>query len=140
MSLLRTETAYPRFSTTLFNIFAGVALLLAASGLYSVVSFVVARRTHEFGIRIALGAQTLDVLRLVVGMTVRLMLGGISVGLACSLALNRIIANYVTGWDPKDPLAFAAVIATLLGAALLASLLPARRAISIQPATALRHD
>ena len=138
--LMRTETAYPRFSTTLFSIFAFVALLLAASGLYSVVSFVVARRTHEFGIRIALGARTADVLRLVAGMTIRLMIAGISIGLVTSLALNGLIANYVTGWDPKDPTAFAAVIATLLGTALLASLFPARRAISIQPTTALRHD
>ena len=122
---MRAETAYPRFSTTLFSIFASVALLLAASGLYSVVSFVVARRTHEFGIRIALGAGYADVLRLVAGMTARLMLIGIAIGLACSLALNRVIANHVTGWDPKDPVAFAAVIATLLAAALLASLLPA---------------
>ena len=137
---MRRETAYPRFSTTLFSIFASVALLLAASGLYSVVSYVVARRTHEFGIRMALGARAPDVLRLVAGMTVRLMTMGLVIGLACSLALNRVIANYVTGWDPKDPLAFAAVIATLLAAALLASLLPARRAISIQPMTALRHD
>jgi putative ABC transport system permease protein len=138
--VMRTQTAYPRFSTTLFSIFAGVALLLAASGLYSVVSYVVARRTHEFGIRIALGAGAADVLRLVAGMTARLMIVGILIGLGCSLALNRVIANYVIGWDPKDPLAFAAVIATLLGAAVLASLLPARRAISIQPMNALRHD
>jgi predicted permease len=138
--VLRTQTAYPRFSTTLFSIFAGVALLLAAPGLYSVVSYVVARRTHEFGIRMALGARAVDVLRLVAAMTIRLMILGILLGLACSLALNRVIANYVTGWDPKDPLAFAAVIATLLGAALLASLPPARRAVSIQPMTALRHD
>ncbi|MES1260502.1 MAG: ABC transporter permease [Acidobacteriota bacterium] len=137
---MRAETAYPRFSTTLFSIFAGVALLLAASGLYSVVSYVVARRTHEFGIRMALGAGTADVLRLVAGMTARLMLTGIALGLLCSLALNRVIANYVTGWDPKDPLAFMAVIATLLVAAALASLIPARRAIVIQPMTALRHD
>jgi predicted permease len=137
---IRAETAYPRFSTTLFSIFASVALLLAASGLYSVVSYVVARRTHEFGIRIALGAGAMDVLRLVAGMTARLMITGILTGLACSLALNRVIANYVSGWDPKDPVAFVAVIATLLAAALLASLLPARRAISIQPMNALRHD
>jgi predicted permease len=137
---MRRETAYPRFSTTLFSIFASVALLLAVSGLYSVVSYVVARRTHEFGIRMALGARAADVLRLVAGMTVRLMILGIAIGLAASLALNRVIANYVTGWDPKDPLAFAAVVATLLAAAVLASLLPARRAISIQPMTALRHD
>jgi len=138
--VMQTQTAYPRFSTTLFSIFAGVALLLAASGLYSVVSFVVARRTREFGIRIALGARTTDVLRLVAGMTVWLMLVGIAIGLACSVALNRVIANYVTGWDPKDPFAYVAVIATLFAAALLASLLPARRAISIEPTTALRHD
>ena len=137
---MRTETAYPRFSTTLFSIFAGVALLLAASGLYSVVSYVVARRTHEFGIRMALGAQRADVLGLVARMTVRLMIAGIALGLAGSLALNGVIANYVTGWDPKDPLAFTMVVATLLGAALLASLLPARRAIAIQPMSALRHD
>jgi predicted permease len=137
---ITAETAYPRFSTTLFSIFAGVALLLAGSGLYSVVSYVVARRTHEFGIRLALGARSADVLRLVAGMTARLMIIGIAIGLACSLALNRVIANYVTGWDPKDPLAFIAVIVTLLSAALLASLLPARRAVSIQPMTALRHD
>jgi len=137
---MQRETAYPRFSTTLFSIFASVALLLSASGLYSVVSYVVARRTHEFGIRIALGAGAADVLRLVAGMTVRLMVIGILIGLGCSLALNRVIANYVSGWDPRDPMAFVAVIATLLGAALLASVLPARRAISIQPMNALRHD
>jgi len=71
---------------------------------------------------------------------VRLMVIGILIGLGCSLALNRVIANYVSGWDPRDPMAFVAVIATLLGAALLASVLPARRAISIQPMNALRHD
>ncbi len=137
---LRTDFAYPRFSTTLFSIFAAVALLLASSGLYSVVSYVVARRTHEFGIRMALGARSSDLLSLVAGTTARLMSAGIAIGLACSLALNRVTANYVTGWDPKDPVAFAAVIATLIGAALLASLLPARRAVSIQPVRALRHD
>lgn len=137
---LRTDFAYPRFSTTLFSIFAGVALLLASSGLYSVVSYLVARRTHEFGIRMALGARSADLLSLVAGMTARLMSAGIAIGLACSLALNRVTAKYVTGWDPKDPVAFAAVIATLIAAALLASLLPARRAVSIQPLRALRHD
>jgi ABC-type antimicrobial peptide transport system permease subunit len=136
----RFETAYPRFSTTLFSIFAGVALLLAASGLYSVVSYVVARRTHEFGIRMALGANAADVLRLVVWMTARLMIAGIGIGLGCSLALSRVIANYVSGWDPKDPVAYIAVTVTLLGAALLASWLPARRSIAIQPMMALRHE
>jgi predicted permease len=134
------ETAYPRFSTTLFSIFAGFALLLAASGLYSVVSYVVARRTHEFGVRMALGAQTGDVLGLVLWMTGRLMIAGLAIGLACSLALSGVIANYVSGWDPKDPIAFIAVAVTLFGAAVVASWMPARRAVAIQPMVALRHE
>jgi putative ABC transport system permease protein len=137
---LRFETAYPRFSTTLFGIFAAVALLLSVSGLYSVVSYVVARRTHEFGIRMALGARKPDVLRIVAGTTMRLMLIGIVLGLGCTFMMTHVIATYVTGWNPKDPLAFVAVIAALLAASLMASIMPARRAVSIQPISALRHD
>jgi predicted permease len=137
---LRFETAYPRFSTTLFGIFAAVALLLSVSGLYSVVSYVVAHRTHEFGIRMALGARQSDVLRIVAGTTMRLMIIGIVLGLGCTFMMTRVIATYVTGWNPKDPLAFVAVIAALLAASLLASIMPARRAVSIQPISALRHD
>jgi putative ABC transport system permease protein len=138
--LLRFDTAYPRFSTTLFGIFAAVALLLSVSGLYSVVSYVVARRTHEFGIRMALGARKPDVLRIVAGTTIRLMIIGIVLGLGCTFMLTRVIATYVTGWNPKDPLAFVAVVAVLLAASLLASVVPAHRAASIQPISALRHD
>jgi predicted permease len=136
----RFETAYPRFSMTLFSIFAAVALLLAASGIYSVVAYVVARRTHEFGIRMALGANRGDVLGLVVRMTARLMVAGIAIGLGCSLALSRVIANYVSGWHANDPAAFIGVTVTLSVAALLASWFPARRAVAIQPMQALRHE
>jgi putative ABC transport system permease protein len=138
--LTQQDRAYPQFSTTLFSIFAAVGLLLAATGLFSVVSFVVARRTHEFGIRMALGAQSGDILRLISGMTARLILTGILIGLAASLALSRVTAKYVDGWDPRDPLAFASVATVLLVVALAASWIPARRAMAIQPSAALRHE
>src|SRR5207249_4130495 len=124
---------YPLFSTTLFSIFASVGLILAATGLYSVVSFIVTRRTHEFGIRMALGARRSDVLSLVMGMTARLMFTGIAIGLVGSVALSRLISNFVQGWDPKDPIAFLAVIGVLLAVAFVACWLPTRRATSIQP-------
>jgi putative ABC transport system permease protein len=136
----RFATSYPRFSTTLFGVFAAVALALAASGIYSVISYVVARRTHEFGIRMALGAKAADVLALVAGMTLRLMIAGILIGLVCTLALTGVIANYVTGWNPKDPGAFIAVACILLGVGIVAAWLPTRRALRIQPMTALRHE
>ena len=139
-SLADRERAYPRFSTTLFSIFASVGLVLAATGLYSVVSFVVTRRTHEFGIRMALGARGKDILRLVVGMTARLMFAGVAIGLVSSLALSRVIANYVKEWDAKDPLAFFGVTTILLIVALVACWFPASRATAIQPLVALRHE
>jgi len=134
------ERAYPRFSATLFSVFAFVGLLLAATGLYSVISYTVSRRTHEFGIRMALGAQRTDVLRLVLGLTAALTAAGVGIGLAGSLALNRIIARYVAAWDPNDPIAYIAVSLVLGAVALLACWLPARRAIEIQPMLALRHE
>jgi predicted permease len=134
------ERAYPRFSTTLFSIFAAVGLLLAATGIYSLVSFTVSRRTHEFGIRMALGALPMDVVRLVLRATARLMTSGIAIGLVVSLALSRMIQRYVYGWNPKDPVAFIAVIFVLIVVALFACWLPAQRAAKIQPSKALRHE
>jgi predicted permease len=136
----RWDSAYPRFSTALFSIFAGVGLLLAAMGLYSVVSYVVSRRTHEFGLRMALGASETDVLGLVAGTTARLVLGGFLIGLAGSLALGSVIAHYVSGWNPRDPVAYLAVSGILLAVAAIATFVPARRAIAIQPMVALRHE
>jgi putative ABC transport system permease protein len=91
------ERTYPRFSTTLFSIFAAVGLLLASTGMYSLVSYTVSRRTHEFGIRMALGARPRDVLLLVIGTTTRLMAAGIAIGLAASLALSSVTARYISG-------------------------------------------
>jgi predicted permease len=138
--LSRFERAYPRFSMTLFSIFAAVALLLAATGLYSVVSYTVAQRTHEFGIRMALGAQRHHVLRLAAGSMTALIAIGTVIGLTGSMALSRMISRFVEGWNPRDPVAYVAVAAVLTFTGLLACWFPARRATAIDPMTALRHD
>ena len=138
--LSRFERAYPRFSMTLFSIFAVVALLLAATGLYSVVSYTVAQRTHEFGIRMALGAQRGHVLRLVAGSMMALIAVGTVIGLTGSIALSRVISRFIEGWNPRDPVAYATVAAVLLFTGLLACWFPARRATAIDPMTALRRD
>jgi putative ABC transport system permease protein len=138
--LSRFERAYPRFSTTLFSIFAAVGLLLAATGLYSVVSYTVAQRTHEFGIRMALGAQRHHVLRLVAGSMMVLIAIGTAAGLASSMALSQVTSRFVEGWNPRDPVAYVAVAAVLVLTGLLACWIPARRATAIDPIAALRHD
>jgi predicted permease len=138
--LSRFERAYPRFSMTLFSIFAAVALLLAATGLYSVVSYTVAQRTHEFGIRMALGAQRAHVLRLVAGSMMALIALGTVIGLTGSIALGRVISRFIEGWNPRDPIAYVTVAAVLVLTGLLACWFPARRATAIDPVQALRGD
>ena len=105
---------------TLFTIFAAVALLLAATGLYSVVSYTVAQRTHEFGIRMALGAQRRHVLQLVGASTMALLGVGAVIGLAGSLALSSVISGFIEGWNSRDPVAYVTVAAVLLCTGLLA--------------------
>jgi ABC-type antimicrobial peptide transport system permease subunit len=138
--LSRFERAYPRFSMTLFSIFAAVALLLAATGLYSLISYTVAQRTHEFGIRMALGAQRRHVLRLVASSTLALIAIGTVIGLSGSIALSRVISRFVEGWNPRDPIAYVAVATVLALTGLLACWFPARRATAIDPMAALRRD
>ena len=138
--LSRFERAYPRFSMTLFTVFAALGLLLAASGLYSVVSFTVAQRTHEVGIRMALGAQRRHVLQLVAGSMTALIAIGTAAGLAGSMALSQVISRFVEGWNPRDPVAYIAVVAVVAFTGLLACWFPARHAMSIDPMAALRHD
>ncbi|HKE25275.1 MAG TPA: ABC transporter permease [Bryobacteraceae bacterium] len=138
--LSRFERAYPRFSTTLFTIFAALALLLAATGLYSIVSYTVAQRTHEFGIRMALGARRGDVLQLVAGSITVLLTVGIIAGLTGSLALSGMISRFVEGWNPRDPVAYVVVVTVLALTGLLACWFPVRRATTIDPMAALRHD
>ena len=138
--LVHESAAAPRFRTTLLGLFAGLALLLAAIGIYSVVSFSVARRTHEIGVRMALGAWWLQVLHLVVGESMRLVLLGVALGLAGALALTRVLTSVLFGVGATDPSTFVAV-ALLLGlVALAACWIPARRATRVDPMVALRSE
>jgi putative ABC transport system permease protein len=135
--LMEESVAQPRFRTFLIAAFSVVAMLLAAIGIYGVIAYSVAQRTQEIGIRMALGAQKGDVLRMVVRQGMTLALVGIGLGVAGALGLTRLIANLLFGVDAADPLTFAA-IALLLGfVALLACYLPARRAAKLDPVIAL---
>ncbi|HEU5182789.1 MAG TPA: ABC transporter permease [Candidatus Polarisedimenticolia bacterium] len=129
-----------RFMLLLVGSFAAAALLLAAVGLYGVVAFSVARRTQEIGIRMALGARRGDVLRLVLGGGARLVVPGVILGTAASLAVTRLISSLLFGISATDPLTFAGVALLLAGVALLASYLPARRATRVDPLRALRYE
>ena len=132
--------ARPRFQFMLLGMFAIVALLLAAAGIYSVMSYAISRRTQEIGLRLTLGAQRGDVLRLVLGQAMIRVAIGSAIGLAGALALTRLMANLLYGVQPTDPLTFGAVSLVLIGAALLASYIPARRASRIDPMVALRQE
>jgi putative ABC transport system permease protein len=129
-----------RFQMILVGVFAAVALILAAIGLYGVMSYSVGQRTGEIGIRMALGAQPRDVLKLIVGQGVILTVIGLALGLAGALALTRLMAGLLFGVSPTDALTFAAIALLLTSVALLASYIPARRAMKIDPLTALRHE
>ncbi len=124
----------------LIGSFAALALLLALIGMYGVLSYYVAQRTREIGIRMALGAQRFGVLKIVVGQTALMALTGIVLGLACSLGLTRVIANLLFGIQPTDVATMIAMGALLLAVALVACYLPARRAMNINPMIALRHE
>lgn len=134
------STASRRFSVVLLAIFATLALALAAVGIYGVISFSVSRRTREIGIRIAMGARTSDVLRMVVGQAVMLAAIGVVLGVAGGLALTRVIGSLLYNVSATDPATFIAVSLVLLGIAALASYIPARRAARVEPTVALRCE
>jgi FtsX-like permease family/MacB-like periplasmic core domain len=133
------EWAQERLMATLFGGFSILALALAAVGLYSVVSYSVAQRTNEFGIRMALGAERRDVLRLVFASTALSVGSGLAAGVILSLALSKLMASWAEG-SSRDPLILPGVIVVLACVSILASFLPARRASSIDPITALRYE
>ncbi len=138
--LLGTSVAPRRFNMFLLGIFAGVALVLAAVGLYGVMSYSVSWRTHEIGIRMALGAKRGDVLRLVVRQGMTMTLIGLVIGLVGAVSLSRVMTGLLHGVSPTDPLTFTGVSIVLLTVALLACLLPARRATRVDPIVALRTE
>jgi putative ABC transport system permease protein len=129
-----------RLSALLFGLFAAVAAALAAAGLYGVMSYSINQRTQEIGLRMALGAETRDVLRLVIGEGFKLTLAGLGLGLMAAFGLSRFIATQLFELTATDPLTYIGVTLLLTVVAMVACYLPARRAVRVDPMVALRHD
>ena len=137
---LSESLAFPRFQMNLFGIFGGLALLLSAVGIYGVMSYVVTQRSHEIGVRVALGANYRDVLRLVLTRGLTTTVTGLVIGIAASLALTRLIAGELFGVKNSDPVTYCVVASVLTTVALIACYIPAHRAARVDPSVALKHE
>ena len=139
-SVVARSLASQRFAMTLLAVFAALALILASVGIYGVISYVVGKRTHEIGLRIALGAQRTDVMKMVLGQAARLALAGVVIGLVVAAGLTRLMSKILYGVSTTDPLTFAIVAVVLTLVALAACYIPARRAMRVDPMVALRYE
>ena len=138
--VVKRSMANRRFSLELLGVFAAVALLLAAIGIYGVMSYSFSQRTHEVGIRVALGAQRLDILRMAVGEGMLVVAIGLVAGIAGAVAVTRVFQSMLFGVDATDPVTLAVVAGILAAVALLACYIPARRATRVDPLVALRVE
>jgi predicted permease len=138
--VVSSSFAARRLSMILLSVFAALALVLACVGIYGVISYLVGQRSHEIGVRVALGAQPSDVLRLVIGQGVRMALVGVVIGIGAALGLTRLMANQLFGVSAHDPLTFAGVAVLLMVVAVAACFIPARRAMRVDPIVALRCE
>jgi predicted permease len=139
-TVVDSSVSTPRFTFVLVGLFAGLAILLAAIGAYGVIAYTVCQRTQEFGLRVALGAQRVDLLRMVLAQSARLAVTGTILGVLLALSLGRVMQNLIYGVSPTDPVILSAVVLMVLTVALIASYVPARRASRSDPMVMLRAE